>query len=873
MTSAAFLINQKDAAGTGLDDVKMAHLTDSIEGLFDAEPVLPAAKAKTAADKPVVPAAKVVAKQPLVKAVAATTKPKAADQQPSIVKAAVKPKVAAPVHKSKPVEAVRAVVKPSQPKVIKAIVKPAQPKAVKTVATKSTVVQPVAAPPQAKVVKTVTKLLQPKAVATKPKVVKPVAKPVAKVAKTKVVASAPQPQVVKAVAKAPQPRVVKAATKAPQPKAVKAAATAPKRKAVKAAAKVPQPKVVKAFAKTPVKAAAKAPQPKVVKALAKTPQPKVVKVLAKTPVKATAKTPPKVVKAVTKTAQPKVVKAFAKTPQPKVVKTLVKVPQPKVAKTVTKAVAKVVAKAPQVAVAKLALKPKAVVKATQAAQVAVKAKVAANVVAKAPITKAKAIAPQPKASKPIAKVQVAAKPKQVQVAQVKLMKTASNNSESHAAVNASVNATEQAANKTKEIEAAVVSLPMAGFALDMSVPANKTIVVQKKFPGNASQEAEFHKKEKSLEHEIVSLKKRLAKVNVTAPKPIHPAATGTFNSHLDAGKKISTPPVNLVVSKGPAPMEPIRKEKPVKVTWPSMKSVAAPVDLHRIHAVAAPPQKEAIAVQKGLVKKMDMGTTFTGTPARKVESVMALDTVVVHDAMFTSFADNAAVATPSWWQQSVGFVSSLFAKVFGQHSVEVATEKSKLAHRQAASFIDTTQRRSLKQDMERTAEATREEGLHIVSLSSVWGKMEDEDRVEGDMVRSEDESERQRARTTEKAYTPTAAELKGRHGTEMSSFWGQLEHQDADIEKSVSNEHLDEYRRLMKVQEDIVDKAATQLKDNKLHTDRKDPLNHNDQAFLSKTIHDTWEGLEKNDQALERKIHDNPDLQKLQLKHSWHTLK
>merc|ERR1719199_123508 len=47
MSSAAFLINQKEA-GTALDDVKMAHLTDSIQGLFDAEPALSPVNAKTA---------------------------------------------------------------------------------------------------------------------------------------------------------------------------------------------------------------------------------------------------------------------------------------------------------------------------------------------------------------------------------------------------------------------------------------------------------------------------------------------------------------------------------------------------------------------------------------------------------------------------------------------------------------------------------------------------------------------------------------------------------------------------------------------------------------------------------------------------------
>merc|ERR1719359_282803 len=62
-SSASFLITQKEA-GTGLDDANMAHLTDSIQGLFDAEAVPPAANAaKTSKKTPAAPKVqKVVAK-------------------------------------------------------------------------------------------------------------------------------------------------------------------------------------------------------------------------------------------------------------------------------------------------------------------------------------------------------------------------------------------------------------------------------------------------------------------------------------------------------------------------------------------------------------------------------------------------------------------------------------------------------------------------------------------------------------------------------------------------------------------------------------------------------------------------------------------
>jgi len=277
---------------------------------------------------------------------------------------------------------------------------------------------------------------------------------------------------------------------------------------------------------------------------------------------------------------------------------------------------------------------------------------------------------------------------------------------------------------------------------------------------------------------------------------------------------------------------------------------------------------------------MDMGSTFTGTPAKKVQSVMALDTVVEHDAVMTDYIENSAtdavsqvlaqpaVAEPThWWQKSVMFVSGLFGKLFGKQSVEAATEKHKLTQRPVASLLDVTSR-GIKQDMARTAQATKDEAAHIVTLNSVWGAMEEEDKVEEEAVKGEDASERIRAMTPEAAHTLTKEELKERHGTDMSSFWGQLESQDGDIEMSVSNENLGEYQRLTKLQDEAVDTAATQLRANGLHTERSPTLHGNDNAFLSKTIHDKWQELQNRDEAAERKIHDSPDLQMLQLKHS-----
>merc|ERR1719454_2144256 len=47
-SSSSFLFNQKDAGTGQLDDAKMTHLTDSIQGLFDGVAVLPKVPAKAA---------------------------------------------------------------------------------------------------------------------------------------------------------------------------------------------------------------------------------------------------------------------------------------------------------------------------------------------------------------------------------------------------------------------------------------------------------------------------------------------------------------------------------------------------------------------------------------------------------------------------------------------------------------------------------------------------------------------------------------------------------------------------------------------------------------------------------------------------------
>jgi len=613
---------------------------------------------------------------------------------------------------------------------------------------------------------------------------------------------------------------------------------------MEAAPKHPAAKVVKSAKPTQVKAATKPAAAKViaavakpahVKTVAKAQATKVVKspVVAPTPVKASVAklAQRKGLDKVAAAATAKLARAVAKLAHKKAAKVkapLVKAAPLKGAKHATQPVAKVAAKTMKAKAAKVA------------------AKKHARVAAKLPVSVEK----KPTVSKPIAKVQVAAA-KHIKVV---------------AAVNASVAHTTPV-NKTKVLDAAVVSLPMASFALD--IPQGNATKPKPKFPGNATQKKAWDKKEKGLEKEIVALRARLNKVNVTpakpakAAKPATPAAAGTFNSHLagNAGTHLKAS-TKLVAAKGPAPMEPIRQQNKPNSTWPTMASVAAPVSLHNVHSDGAPPQKNAKV----------MGSTFTGTPAKKVQSVMALDATVEH-----SVFDPAASSIP-WFSQCEKWVSSFFARVFKSTGSRYpsASAISSAPHqaaftRPAASLLDMTVR-TPAQDMERTALSTKAEAQHVIALGSVWGDMEEADKTQEDEVRQEDEAERQRA-VKVAPWKATKAELRGRHGPDMSAFWGTLETQDADIVKSVGAESGSEYDRLTKEQDDLVKKAAKQITKNDLHTDRDLVLKHNDPAFLSKTLQDTWASLETKDKAAERRIHDSPDLQMLQLDHKWHSLK
>jgi len=388
------------------------------------------------------------------------------------------------------------------------------------------------------------------------------------------------------------------------------------------------------------------------------------------------------------------------------------------------------------------------------------------------------------------------------------------------------------------------------------------------------------RQELELQDEIKKLKARLEKDNSTLTKSTKPkstlkaavpAATGTFNAHPEAAKVAEKHSSGSPANKN---FMAAKTQEQSKASWPTMKSVASPVGHEGIKSVAQSPfdkKDDVVPDEDETDTKPSLTAAFSVKP-KKVESALAID-ADVQSAVFepdtaatqsTVTNSDAQVPPPttSWFSPWTWFRSVVSFFTGGAQAAPAAHP----AKKQAASLLDVTKKRWLKQDMARTERATKEEGLHTVAVHDVWGEMEQEDSAQEENVRRQDIAERTQAELPESPHIPNRTELKGRHGADMSSFWGSLEKEDGDIEKSLRGDSLDQYEQLRKVQDAEVMKAANQLQQEQLNTVNVPPLKHHDNAFLAKTIHDPWESFEKKDKLIEKKIHDSPDLQMLQLK-------
>jgi len=356
-----------------------------------------------------------------------------------------------------------------------------------------------------------------------------------------------------------------------------------------------------------------------------------------------------------------------------------------------------------------------------------------------------------------------------------------------------------------------------------------------------------------------------------------PVATGTFHAHF---QKTNDKSANtFMAAKGPEPMQPLKAEPTAKADWPTMASVAAPVKLQHVKDVVAPPQNDAIKAQEGNTKKVSMGSTFTGTPGKKVQSVIAiaLEASVKHGVAAVEIQDDTDTAGEEAVPPSpiLGLVSSVYSSVssFGMGFFSFFRKPTSLGVSKApAAALTQTQHSTsplipVKQDSARTALAAQEDSQHIFEVQDAWSSLEKEDNVKQEKVRGEDQAERRWAETADAPHKLSGSEVKGlqgRHGVPMSGFWGQLEKEDYDIEDIVKNDDMVKYQQVTQAQDLRVSQAADKLDVLKLHVNQMESQ-HNSDARIA--IHEPWLARETRDKAVENAIHDEPNLQMLQLKH------
>lgn len=395
----------------------------------------------------------------------------------------------------------------------------------------------------------------------------------------------------------------------------------------------------------------------------------------------------------------------------------------------------------------------------------------------------------------------------------------------------SVDQNEEIDNRTKAIEEAVVSLPMASLALD--VPQLVSNHTEREFPGNASQKAAWEKKEQSLEKEVESLRGRLANASASMASskvPAELAANGTLNAQFQDIAQGHT-----------AKFMPKTELKPTS-------AAVITTGLHQ-NSSSGSPQVD--------VSTEHNTATSAGTQAKRKESVLAVGAGVEHDAVVVE--DDGSSDSSFFWNP----VSSLLSWFAQKPSLPVATKTTMPSH--VVSHRGFKSLAWMKQDSERTAQAALQEHQHDFEVNDAWRQMEKEDTVTEETIRGEDVAERQRAQAVEAPHRPTRFELDGRHGTEMHGFWRDLEKEDYGIEKTVRSDDLIKYAKLTQEQDDQMAKATSQLDNSNLRMDRASLKFGSDAQAIA--IHEPWLRREIKDLHVEHDIHSSPDLQMLQLQH------
>merc|ERR1719240_794727 len=119
-----------------------------------------------------------------------------------------------------------------------------------------------------------------------------------------------------------------------------------------------------------------------------------------------------------------------------------------------------------------------------------------------------------------------------------------------------------------------------------------------------------------------------------------------------------------------------------------------------------------------------------------------------------------------------------------------------------------------KQDVDKTASAAFEDSLSDVAIEDDFARKENEDISRIDRIKREDRALRLDAQTPSKPAMPAPANFQHDRGsTHISSFWGTLADEDADIEEALAKDgdDLSEYERLRKLQDAKVYASVSEI--------------------------------------------------------------
>jgi len=104
--------------------------------------------------------------------------------------------------------------------------------------------------------------------------------------------------------------------------------------------------------------------------------------------------------------------------------------------------------------------------------------------------------------------------------------------------------------------------------------------------------------------------------------------------------------------------------------------------------------------------------------------------------------------------------------------------------------------------------------MHDVSIEDDFSRKEAEDLDVIDRVKREDRALRIDAQTPKRPSMPAPANFQHESGsTHISSFWGTLADEDADIENALAQDgdDLTEYERLKKLQDTRVSESVSEI--------------------------------------------------------------